>query len=254
MGRAMLDGFLAGGVEARYGVIKPSPLKMSGVDYAPSIEAGEEMLRHADIVFLAVKPQMMRDVLKALNAQISNTTLLISIAAGIRLSAYREHFPHNPIIRSLPNTPSAVRKGMNILAIDEALTPSNKEITETLFEVLGDYIWLDDEADMDAASALSASGPAFVFYFIEAMAKAGKEAGLSEEQSMKLARQTVIGAAALADTKPETSAADLRVQVTSAKGMTAAGLEALMDGRFDDVLKETIDKAAARSRALGKEA
>lgn len=250
----MLDGFIAGDVDARYGVIKPSSIEVEAVEYASSLQGGAEMLRSADIVFLAVKPQIMQDVLEKLSTYISQDTLLISIAAGIQLSSYREHFPMNPFVRSLPNTPSAVRKGMNILVTDEALAPSDKEITETLFEALGEYIWLKDEANMDAASAVSASGPAFVFYFIEAMAKAGEAAGLSSEQTMQLARQTVIGAAVLAKTKPESSAAELRGQVTSAKGMTAAGLEALMDGRFDNVLKETIARAAARSRTLAKEA
>ncbi len=248
----MLRGFLAAGGSDNFTVIKPSPLNIKNVKHFPSAAQGAQSLKSAEIIFLAVKPQIMREVITDAKPYIPETALLISIAAGIKTAQYEQTFPNSPIIRTLPNTPSAVGKGMNLLIANPAVTDAQKSTTTRLFESLGKTHWLNDENDMDAASAISASGPAYLFYFIEVLAKAGENMNLPPDIAMTLARQTIIGAAALAENDADTQAAQLRANVTSAKGMTAAALEIFMDGRIQDIYNEALTAAKNRSRELGK--
>ena len=252
MGGAMLRGLMKQAPQHTYSIIKPSPHSFENVGYAGSIEDGATILGNADIVFLAVKPQIMHEIMAEAAPHISAETLIISIAAGLKLAQYETVFAKNPIIRTLPNTPSAVGKGMNLLIANDKVNDNDTSNTNTLFETLGKTYWLNQEDDMDAASAISASGPAYIFYLIEAIAKAGESIGLPEDVSMALARQTVIGAAALAEEDSETPAQTLRENVTSAKGMTAEALNVLMNGELQQILNTALAAARDRSKELGQ--
>ncbi len=252
MGRAILDGFLSAQSHHTYTVIKPSPIDdLEDVHYFSTCEAGASALKSADIIILAVKPQIMHEVMESAAPRASDNALILSIAAGIKIETYAKYFAKNPIIRCLPNTPSAVGKGMNILIANAAVSGMQKNEIITLFDVLGKTHWLEDETDMDAGSAISASGPAYVFYVIEALAKAGENMGLPADISMTLARQTVIGAAALAEESANTPASKLRENVTSAKGMTQAALDVFMNGDMQKIFNKALKAGRDRSKELG---
>ena len=249
MGGAMLRGFLESFPENNYSVVKPTPHDFPNVGYYPDLETSAETLKAADIIFFAVKPQIMRDLLSDAKPYIADDTLLITIAAGIKLATYEKFFPKNPIIKTLPNTPSAVGKGMNILTANTD-SQTHIENVNALFAALGKTLWLNNEDDIDAASAISASGPAYLFYIIEALALAGEEMGLASDDSMALARQTIIGAAALADKDNDTPASTLRENVTSKGGMTKAALDIFMNGEMQDIFDRALKAARDRSKEL----
>jgi len=204
-----------------------------------------------DMCILAVKPQILESVCADIKPYCDGSFAVLSIAAGKTLS-YLETYLNNktPIIRTMPNTPAMVQKGYTVLIKNSAVKSSHEKCAADLFSACGEIDWISDEKLMDAVTAVSGSGPAYVFYFIEALTKAGIENGLSGEMATKMARQTVIGAASLADKEDNTTPATLRENVTSKGGTTQAGLEVLMDGRFDKVLEETVANAKKRSEDL----
>ena len=212
-----------------------------------------------DIVILAVKPQIMDEICGDLK-QILNTKDLgknlgnipvLSIAAGKITSYFQKQLGQDtPVIRSMPNTPAAIGQGMSALYATDNVTPAQKQMAEKLLNAVGQTIWIDDEAQMDAVTAVSGSGPAYVFYLIEAMAQAGEKIGLSPDQAMMLARQTVIGASALAEKSHDTPASILRQNATSKGGTTQAALEVLMNGEFQDILDKAIQVAYKRGQEL----
>ena len=208
-----------------------------------------------DIVILAVKPQIMDEICgelkQILNAKDLGKIPVLSIAAGKSTSYFQKHLrADTPIIRSMPNTPAAIGQGMSALYATDNVTPAQKQMAEKLLNAVGQTIWIDDEAQVDAVTAVSGSGPAYVFYLIEAMAQAGEKIGLSPDQAMMLARQTVIGASALADKSHDTPASILRQNVTSKGGTTEAALEVLMNGEFQDILDKAIQVAYKRGQEL----
>lgn len=150
----------------------------------------------------------------------------------------------------MPNTPAAIGQGMSALFATKNVTDAQRTMATDLLSALGKTIWLDDEEQMNAVTAVSGSGPAYVFLLIEAMANAGEKAGLSPEQAMLLARQTVIGSAALAADEQNISASTLRKNVTSPGGTTEAALNVLMDGKFQDIMDKAIEAATNRSKEL----
>ena len=207
-----------------------------------------------DIVLLAVKPQVMAEIASSLRPLLTPSTLVLSIAAGKTIAFFEDLFGRDhPVIRVMPNTPALVGKGMSVLCGNAATTERQRQTAMTLMAAVGDAEWIDDERLMDAVTALSGSGPAYLFHLIEAMTAAGITAGLSPALSEKLARQTVIGAAALADNQSSTSAATLRQNVTSPGGTTEAALNILMDHNtgLTPLLTTAILAAKKRSVDLG---
>jgi pyrroline-5-carboxylate reductase len=201
-----------------------------------------------DIVVLAVKPQAWAPAVLPLAGRLGPMTLVISVMAGIKTVDLARLFPGAGIVRAMPNTPAQVGHGATALFTTDGDIVQGA--AEALFQPVGQTVWLTDEAQFDAVTALSGSGPAYVFHFIEALAKAGEAAGLEPAMAMRLARQTLIGAAALAAQDAATPAATLRERVTSPGGTTAAGLSVLMPG-LTPLLEQVIAAAAARSKALG---
>jgi pyrroline-5-carboxylate reductase len=204
-----------------------------------------------DVVILAVKPQIMDDVAANLKHLITPETLTLSIAAGKTISFYEDILGNDrPIIRAMPNTPALIGKGITVLCGNKNVTSSQKDLALDLLSSVGLTEWIDVEELMDAVTAVSGSGPAYIFHMIEAMTAAGINSGLSSLLAEKLARQTVIGSAALAESDKETPISHLRENVTSKGGTTEAALKILMS---DDGLTELMTRAILDAKKRGKE-
>jgi pyrroline-5-carboxylate reductase len=251
MGTALLTGWLAAGVPAAsVWVIEPNPtdwLKASGVHLNKGVPPAPA------VALLAVKPQMMGAALPALQALGNGTTLFISIAAGTSIATFEAALgPRTPIVRTMPNTPAMVGRGITGICANAA-GQSGLALARALMLAVGAVVELDGEHQIDAVTAISGSGPAYVFHLIEAMAAAGVAEGLSSEVAMKLARATVCGSGELAYRSPE-PAAQLRINVTSPGGTTAAALAHLMDPvtGLPPLMARAAHAAAERGRELGK--
>ena len=256
MGGALLDRWIKAGLAgANALVVEPAGKKAVGDDVARArfVDGIADLPTNLKprIIVLAVKPQVMGDVLPQLTKFGDGETLILSIAAGFRSSGIAAALGENTsVIRAMPNTPAAVGKGMSAIVRSDSAGAADHALAEALFGAVGDVAWVDSEDDLDAVTALSGSGPAYVFHLVEAMASAGERVGLSEETARRLARQTIIGAAALLETSDE-DARTLRRNVTSPKGTTEAALEVLMaeDG-LGDLMRKAIRAAAKRGREL----
>jgi len=208
----------------------------------------------ADVIVLAVKPQSMQAVTRELAADISRQhSLVISIAAGIRESTLREWLgAGTAIVRTMPNTPAMVQSGATALFANPAVNDEQRSIAESILRAVGVAIWVDDEALMDAVTALSGSGPAYFFLFMEALQQAGCELGLPDKTAHLLTLQTAFGAAKMALESTE-EAATLRRRVTSPGGTTERAIAVLQDGGFEALVSRALQAAAARSRELADE-
>ena len=203
------------------------------------------------VALLAVKPQMMGAVLPAFGHLVGMETLVLSIAAGTRMSYLQNEIGGAPkIIRAMPNTPSAIGKGVAVLVANDACVEADRELASALLSVSGEVYWIEDESLLDAVTGLSGSGPAYVFHLVEAMTAGGVAAGLEPELAEALARRTVIGAGALLEAR-EDSSEQLRKNVTSPKGTTEAALNIIMkDGAFERLMCKAILAATKRGKEL----
>lgn len=254
----MLRGWLASDIDAQYNVIEPhgAPNFIKDeprVTYAETVTEIAENLVKTDICILAVKPQVMKDVCAVLKPLITPNCLILSVAAGQNIGNFESYFgEQQPIIRIMPNTPAAIGKGMSVAVANAHPTNEQKDLSTKLLECSGKVEWVEDETLMDAVTAVSGSGPAYIFYLIEALTKAGENAGLDADMAMTLARQTVIGSAALAEQDADTPASTLRENVTSPNGTTQAALDVLMDGRLQEIYNEALIAARERGKELSK--
>ena len=251
MGSAMLAGWLGRGLPASsVWVQDPAPsewVKATGVHVNADLPVSPA------VVLIAVKPQMMGDALPDIAAFGGGDTVFISVAAGTPLSAFEEAFgATSPIVRAMPNTPAAVGRGITAMCANPAGQGALDD-AEMLLSAVGDVVRLDDEHQMDAVTAVSGSGPAYVFHLIETMAAAGEAEGLPRDLALHLAKATVAGAGALAEAASE-DPSQLRVNVTSPAGTTAAALEVLMDEAdgFPPLLRRAVAAAAQRGRELAE--
>ena len=249
MGSALLQGWLARGVApGAVQVIEPNPsdwLRAQGVGLNGALP------QDPAVAVVAVKPQMMGAALPALAAL--GETLFVSIAAGTTLAALDAALGGGRrIVRAMPNTPAAVGRGISAILGNPAAGPADLDLAEALLAAVGEVVRLPDEGLMDAVTAVSGSGPAYVFHLIEALAAAGAAQGLPADLAMRLARATVCGAGELARQSPE-SAAQLRINVTSPGGTTAAALAVLMDedAGLPPLMARAVAAATARGRELG---
>ncbi|MBB4286895.1 pyrroline-5-carboxylate reductase [Roseospira goensis] len=229
MGGALLAGWLGRGLApAQVTVIDPSPgVVPAGVRTVPD-PAALAAEPAPDVLVLAVKPQMMDAVLPAYRRLGGGPTVVLSVAAGRVIAGFEAAFgPGTPVVRSIPNTPAAVHRGMTVACANPHVTPAGRTTCDALLGAVGDIAWVEDEALIDAVTAVSGSGPAYVFLLTECLARAGVQAGLPADLADRLARSTVTGAAALMDQAAE-DPATLRANVTSPNGTTAAALDVLM--------------------------
>ncbi len=257
MGSAMARGWLgdlgAAGI-ARLSVVEPHP----GEDVVAAADGGLIALNDpaeiADIVVLAVKPQGFSDAVDALKAWVGPQTLVVSIMAGVTIARIAMVLGSSKVARAMPNTPGAIGMGATGYTLSDACGDDEAIATARLLEPLGLVVGPLKEVQMDAVTAVSGSGPAYVFLLVEALGAAGRSAGLDEATAIALARETVIGAGALLSDFAE-SPAELRKQVTSPGGTTAAALGVLMgEGGMPDLMTRAVDAAVKRGAELAQEA
>lgn len=260
MGGALLDGWLAKGLPgAAIRIVDPAPsdaLARTAAENGIALSDGAETIAETPrAVLIAIKPQMMADILPGLAARFGTAPLYVSIAAGTSIARFRALLGEEArIVRVMPNTPVAVGRGASAVFPGAGVAEEEAALAETLLAAVGETVRLEAESQMDAVTGVSGSGPAYVFHMIEALAAAGTAQGLAPDLAMRLARQTVIGAAALAEASGE-SAEALRVNVTSPNGTTAAALGLLMneDVGLTTLMTRAVAAAADRSRALSAE-
>lgn len=253
MGMALLDGWLGAGLTpSQFFVQEPTPseaLKNSGVTLNPDAQALAD--KAPAITILAIKPQFIETVLPQLG--LPKGSLVVSLMAGVPLATLGHMLGENlACIRTMPNTPAAIGKGMTGLFADAKTTPQQRDAAEALLQAVGQTVWLDTEAEIDAVTAISGSGPAYVFHMAEAMAAAGEQLGLPAAMARQLAEQTLIGAAAMLE-QTDTSSAQLRQNVTSPGGTTQAALDVLMaENGLTPLLQRATKAAATRAVELAE--
>ena len=256
MASALIGGLIARGTEpASLQAIDPSASQREALGARFGIAthaASGDPVGQADVIVMAVKPQQMREAVNALAPQIA-TQLIISVAAGVRATDLSRWLGgYSRIVRTMPNTPALIGLGATGLAMLAGGTDADRKLAESIMQAVGQTVWVDDESQLDAVTALSGSGPAYVFRFIESMIAAGTGLGLSPEQSRQLALQTVSGAAQLACASSEPVAL-LRERVTSKGGTTAAALSVFEARGLDAVVAQAMGAARDRSAELGDE-
>lgn len=223
-------------------------LKNHGLQAQP--EAGPALQR-ARIVVWAVKPQTFKDAAAQTRAH-TEDALHLSVAAGIRSDSIAQWLGSERVVRTMPNTPALVGKGMSALYARPGVSAAERESVQAIMATTGEYLWVDSEKQLDAVTALSGSGPAYVFYFLEAMARAGTAMGLSAEQAHQLAVGTFVGASELARRSDE-SPAVLRQRVTSKGGTTYAALQSMEKDGVGEAFERAMKAAEQRADELGNE-
>lgn len=250
MGPAMLAGWLVQGVDIN-NVIAVDPVAEEVFGIIP-LRNNEEIPKdfEPDFIVFAVKPDMMENVCQNYKRFKRSNMLYISIAAGKNLSSLAEHISSDAaIVRAMPNLPAVISEGITIAIANEHVDLQQKEDCYSLFEAIGEFRWADDENLMDAVTAISGSGPAYLFYFMECFTEAAKELGLPDDMAELLAKQTIYGSVSLVERSGEPPAS-LREKVTSPGGTTEAALKILM---AENGLKSLISKAANAAKNKAKE-
>jgi len=256
MGGALLRGWLDSDIADRILVVEPDAAAAcefpthKGLSFVHSV-TGIDLDFRPNVVILAVKPQSMDAVLPQLKRFAGPETVFLSIAAGRTIASFERHLGPVPVLRSMPNTPASIGRGITVGCPNHHVSQNQIALCGRLLAAVGEVAWVDTESLIDAVTAVSGSGPAYVFLLIECLAKAGAEAGLSEELSLRLARATVAGAGELARRSPEPPAI-LRRNVTSPKGTTEAALNVLMgENGLDHLITAAVAAAIARAKELG---
>lgn len=251
VGCGRMGGAMARGWGGAHRVLVFDPLAETLPEGAERVEALDGIEADPDLaVVLAVKPQVFPSIAESLRPLAGGDALFVSIMAGITLAGLGAALGSARVVRTMPNTPAAIGKGITAAVAGTDVRMADLATVNGLLAATGEVVWLDDERDLDAVTALSGSGPAYFFRFTEALAAAGAEAGLPPELAMRLARTTFTGAAALAGADPA-GLAELRRQVTSPGGTTAAGLAQMdADEAIDRLASAVVKAAAARSREL----
>ncbi len=254
MASALIGGWLkAGGSAADMAVLEVDATRRAELARSFGVATHENphsALAAADLVVLAVKPQQLRQACQAIQPFIAQATVL-SIAAGVRLRELALWLGTQHIVRAMPNTPALIGAGISGLVALPGVTEAARQCAEAVLKAAGAVVWLNQETQLDAVTALSGSGPAYVFYFIEALIRAGEQLGLEAHQARALAVHTVMGAGQLAAQSTE-AIATLRERVTSKGGTTAAGLASMAQDHVDEALVRAVFAAHRRAVELGE--
>jgi pyrroline-5-carboxylate reductase len=252
MGGAMLAGWLARGLDPhRLLVIEPSPSPEIGALSAQGVRLNPEDTATTDTLVIAVKPQMFREAGRTLKPLVNPTTLVVSIMAGTTIASLQE-ICGGAVVRAMPNTPAAIGRGITVAVAADNVSAAQRATADALLAATGAVEWVDDEALMDAVTAVSGSGPAYVFLLAEELARAGVAAGLPEALANRLARETIAGSGELLH-RSDLPAATLRQNVTSPGGTTAAALDVLMGHEgLQRLMIRAVAAATARSKELAK--
>ena len=256
MGGALLQGWLARGLPPKkIVVIEPQPSKAikalgkRGVRINPALDR-KRGIGDVTAMVVAVKPQTAPEALPAVAGLVGARTVVVSIMAGRTLNFLQDNLPGAAIVRAMPNTPAAIGRGITVAVGNRRTNAAARKLADALLAATGTVEWIQDEALMDAVTAVSGSGPAYVFLLIEALAEAGAKVGLPADLALRLARATVAGAGELARLSPE-GPGKLRENVTSPGGTTRAALDVLMaENGLAELLERAVAAATARSREL----
>jgi len=255
MGLALAQGWLDGGLPPTNLLLvdpHPAPAALELAEDYGLVVNSEASGIQPNVLVLAVKPQIIDAVMASLAPVIGSHTLALSIAAGIDIARLSRGLGMGRVVRTMPNTPAQIGKGITGAVAAPEVGSADRAVAEVLLKAAGPLVWLDAENQLDAVTAVSGSGPAYVFHLVEALAEAGKRQGLPDAIAEQLARQTVIGSAALLEADPS-SPAVLRENVTSPNGTTAAGLAVLMgQGGLGELIGRTVEAAHRRSEELGR--
>jgi len=268
MATAMLGGLVGQGTSPQQlrvvEINDENRKRLASQGYIVYAKQDTEAILGSDVIVLAVKPQQMKEVAEQLGPQLSAGQIVLSIAAGIRLMDLARWLGHQNtrslgyqdtglvLVRAMPNTPALIGAGITGLYCHQKLTDEQRKLVEAVMKAAGTYTWISSEKDMDAVTAISGSGPAYFFYFIEALEQAGKDLGLSEQIARKLALETALGAARLANESKETPAM-LRERVTSKNGTTERALLSMKSNHVAEHIAQAAQAAAARSNEMGEE-
>jgi pyrroline-5-carboxylate reductase len=259
MGSAMLAGWLQEGLAPSQIIVQdPAPPPRATELLARRGLTAQKMVRSLPhppaVIVVAVKPQVMDEVFPGLAKLAGSSTVVLSIAAGRTIASFASHLPENTaVVRAMPNTPAAVGRGITVGVANAYVTPGQRVTCDALLRAVGEVSWIDDESLIDAVTAVSGSGPAYVFYLAECLADAAVKVGLPLELAQKLARATVAGSGELLN-RSDLGADVLRQNVTSPGGTTYAALQVLMarNGGLPELMREAVAAAARRSRELAK--
>jgi pyrroline-5-carboxylate reductase len=254
MGSAMLDGWIGLGLDpSRVAVIEPQPSPEICALAARGLKLNPDPRKVLDpaVVVIAVKPQVAAEVVPAAAPLVGRASVVVSIMAGQRLAALERALPAgSAIVRTMPNTPAAIGRGITVAVANARVSPQQRDLAHRLLAAIGAVEWVEDEGLLDAVTAVSGSGPAYVFLLAEALAQAGAAAGLPADLAERLARATVAGSGELLHRAP-LDAATLRRNVTSPGGTTEAALAVLMDDRgLAPLMRQAVAAATRRSREL----
>ena len=253
MGSAMLAGWLDQGIDQKnIWIIEPNP---SAWLKSLSVRLNQGLPENVQLVLIAVKPHMIRQVLPRLTVYVKSPTIFLSVAAGISLKTYKKLLGDGAsIVRAMPNTPAAVGQGITAIIGNDVASTDALQLCQDLLGAIGQTVRLDTEVQMDAITGVSGSGPAYVFFMVDSLAAAGEAQGLPTDLAMQLAKATIAGAGSLVVQSHKTPE-QLRFDVTSPNGTTQAGLEVLMhpkDG-LGPLMKATVARAVNRSRELSSD-
>ncbi len=256
MASALIGGLIAKGADARsISVVEMSPAAREklGARYPVQLAtAPAAAMQGAEVIVLAVKPQDMKTAL-ASAAGFSREKLVVSVAAGVRLAALSRWLDgHRKIVRCMPNTPALIGAGISGLYAAPEVEKQDREKAETILRAVGEVVWLSEERLLDPVTAVSASGPAYVFWFIEQLAASAEKLGIPKEAALKLAKQTVLGAAQLASAS-EKAPSQLRQDVTSKGGTTEAALKVFDAEKLAERFSRAVQAASARGAEMGDE-
>jgi pyrroline-5-carboxylate reductase len=256
MGGALLAGWLEQGLDPRCILVQdPAPPPRIGVllrKHGVSVQSVLSVRgRPPAVLLMAVKPQIMEEVFPPLANLVGADTVVLSVAAGRTIRSFERHLPpRTAVVRSIPNTPAAVGRGITVAAANPHVSVDQRRVCQELLSAVGETAWVDDEALIDPVTAVSGSGPAYVFYLTECLAEAGVKAGLAPDLAHKLARWTVAGAGELLH-RSDQPADVLRKNVTSPNGTTFAALQVLMaENGLQPLMTEAVLAATRRSKEL----
>ncbi|MCH4868140.1 pyrroline-5-carboxylate reductase [Pseudomonas paraversuta] len=256
MASSLIGGLLAKGLDAaQIRASDPGAETRARVSAEHGIELfadNAQAVQDADVIVIAVKPQVMKAVCQDLRAHLEPHQLLISIAAGITCTSLQNWLGNQPLVRCMPNTPALLGKGVSGLFATAAVTAEQRQQAEDLLSAVGIAVWVDTEAQIDAVTAVSGSGPAYFFLLIEAMADAGVKLGLPREVARQLAEQTALGAAHMA-VASDVDAAELRRRVTSPAGTTEAAIKSFQADGFAASVEKALSAAAHRSAEMAEQ-
>ncbi|WP_394559814.1 pyrroline-5-carboxylate reductase [Aquipseudomonas alcaligenes] len=256
MAASLIGGLLAQGIPASHiRASEPNAEQRARVAAEHGIELVEhnaEAVANAEVIVLAVKPQVMKAVCQDLASSLRPGQLIVSIAAGIPCASLSGWLGDLAIVRCMPNTPALLRQGVSGLYANAQVSAAQRQQAEQLLGAVGLALWLDEEQLIDAVTAVSGSGPAYFFLLIEAMTAAGEKLGLPRDTAAQLTLHTALGAARMA-TESDVDAAELRRRVTSPNGTTEAAIKSFQAGGFEALVQQALDAAAKRSAELAEQ-